>query len=180
MALYTAVLADRAEVAALLIKHGADVNARPEYPAFSPEGIAAAKLGWQAKLRKLHIDGKATDADIKSLEPFPPTIPMLEQAAGCSHIATLRTLLAHHADMYPRVEMNQDGSKLGILPDSIINQNEDSIEVLLDHGYDPCRDFQQNPNPKHLTDAILAKRAGLSAPLVQRITAISTKCSAEL
>jgi len=133
-------------------------------------------LGQQMELRKLHIDGKVSETFAKSLEPFPPTIPMLEQAAKCSHVATLKVLLENHADIYPKVGVHQNGSKSGILPHLIINHNEDSIGVLLDHGYDPCRDFQLGSNPKHLTDLALAKRFGLSPKLVQRLADLSARC----
>lgn len=175
LALYTAATDGRADIADLLIHRGANVNARLEYPPLSATGVAMFKAGRLEEARKLGVE--ARQIDVSKFQPSPPTIPMLEQAAMCGHVATLRVLLANRADMYPKVGMKQNGSKSGVLPTLIINHNEDSIQVLLDHGYDPCRDFQQNPNPQHLSDVILARRLGLSLPLARRIATLSKKCS---
>ena len=178
LALYTAVTDGRADIVGLLIRDGADVNAHPEYPPWSAIGVAMFNAGWQEDAKKLHI--KARHVDVKEFGPYPPAVPMVEQAAMCGHVAALKILLTNRADMYPTVGMEQNGSKSGVLPALIINHNEDSIQILLDHGYDPCRDFQENPNPQHLTDVILAKRIDLSVPLVERITALSARCPAAL
>ena len=178
LALYTAITDGRSDITEQLIQLGADVNARPEYPPFTSTGVAMVNLGQQMELHKLHINGKVSETFAKRLEPFPPTLPMLEQAAECSRIATLKILLTHKANMYPTFEANQAGFKYGILSGSINNHNEDSIEVLLDHGYDLCRDFQSGSNPKHLTDITLAKRVGLSAKLMQRLAGLYARCPA--
>ena len=179
LALYVAVIADHSDVAEQLIKQGADVNARPSFPPFSEIGVAMFKRDWGMELRKERMDANAADSlDIKNFEPFPWTLPLLEQAASCGNVAILKVLLSHHADMYPIIQMNQNGSKMGILPSLMIDRQETSIEVLLDHGYDPCRDFRNEPNPKHLTDTKLAAKSSLSPALVQRIVALSSRCSA--
>lgn len=175
LALYTAVLVDRADTAELLIRHGANVNARPEYPNFSAAGMAWAKMSLQTGLYQDHIYKKVTELPTGN-ESLPVTVPMLEQAAQCSHVATLKVLLAHDADMYPIVGPDQNGFKDGILRESIIDKNENSIEMLLDHGYDPCRDGLHSPH--HLNDVTIAKRVGLSALITERLVARSTKCQA--
>lgn len=175
LALYTAVLVDRADIAELLIRRGANVNARPKYPSFSAAGEAWAKMSLQTGLYQDHIYKRVTTLPTGS-ESLPATVPMLEQASECSHVATLEVLLAHGADMYPTVGSHENGFKDGILRVSIINKNEDSIKVLLDHGYDPCRDGSHSPH--HLTDVAIAERTGLSAAIIQRIAAHSARCSA--
>ena len=178
LALYVAVTADRPGIAYTLIGEGANVNARPDFPILSANGIAMVKQGWRIEATNENFHGSIFGAQMTQEKHFPPTVPMLEQAASCSHIATLKVLLAHGASMYPNVTTNQNGSKSGLLPDLIVNHNEALIEILLDHGYDPCRDFPVGRNPQHLTDVTLAKRVELSPRLARRLAALSAKCQA--
>jgi hypothetical protein len=99
--------------------------------------------------------------------------PPLEQAADCGNTAALEVLLRHGADMYASI--HQPEQMPGTLLLAIINKHERVVNVLLDHGYDPCL-MRANyyPGP---TAAEMAKRDGLSEAVIRRVSALSSKCA---
>jgi hypothetical protein len=101
--------------------------------------------------------------------------PPLQQAADCGNTATLEVLLRHGADMYASI--HQPKPMPGALLLAIVNKHERVIDVLLDHGYDPCL-MRANYYSSRVTAAELARRRGLSNSLIQRLAALSSKCAA--
>lgn len=99
----------------------------------------------------------------------------LQQAADCGNTDALEVLLRHGADMY--ASMHQPEPMPSALLLAIINKHEHVVDVLLDHGYDPCL-MRANYYPSRVTAAGLARRRGLSTALVQRLASLSAKCAA--
>jgi len=99
----------------------------------------------------------------------------LQQAADCGNTGALEVLLRHGADMYASI--HQPEPMPGALLLAIINKHERVVDVLLDHGYDPCL-LRANYYSSRVTAAELALRRSLSTALVQRLASLSAKCAA--
>ncbi|HEX6613675.1 MAG TPA: hypothetical protein VF022_07430 [Rhodanobacteraceae bacterium] len=146
LALFQATYYNRADVAEWLIGQGADVNAHPMNIAFANSP-------------------KRSDEE----RVWPP----LEQAADCGNTAALKVLLAHHADMYS--SLREPRPEPGALLLAMMGRHEDTVNVLLDRGYDPCLiHANYYPGP---SAAQMAKRRGLSSTLTARLSALSQKCA---
>lgn len=166
LGLLEAADADRAQMAEWLIEQGADVNSHSVRPAFSPRLVEELKKTVLGPLSGTPYDASgATDM-------WPP----LQMAADCGNTATLEVLLAHNADMY--VSLHEPVPTPSALLMAIIWKHEDTVEALLDHGYDPCLVYANyHPGPKRPTAVELATRHGFSASLIKRLVRLSSKCS---
>ena len=149
LALFQATYYNRAGIAEWLIEQGADVNAHPVNLAF---------------------------ADAPKPSEDERVWPAIEQAADCGNTAVLEILLSHHADMY--TSTHEPRPEPGALFLAIMGRHEDTVDALLNHGYNPCLIYTNYyAGPKRLTAADLAARRGLSASIVNRLRQSSAKCS---
>ena len=87
--------------------------------------------------------------------------PPLPVAAHCGGPAVVRFLIANHANVYARLPNTADAMRA-----ALASNDTETVEVLLESGYDPCLAAEQPGKP---TTAEVASRLG-HPELVGRLT----------